>query len=87
MQHRAQLTHHLLGTFAIRFIDDKDIGNFEHASLNALHIITQPWHLHDNRGMSGPCDLNLALASTDCLNQHEVKAGSIKEGGCISCCS
>jgi hypothetical protein len=78
------LTHYLLGTLAIRFIDDEDIGNFEHSSLNALYIVTQPWYLHDNCGMGGACDLHLALAGTDRFNQHQVKAGSIEKRGRIS---
>src|SRR5262245_62251824 len=68
--HRAQLADGRVGALAIGLVDDKDIGDFENAGLDRLHIVAHARYLDHHGRVRRAGNLDLALARADRLDPH-----------------
>ena len=74
MQHHLQVTLQALGTIAIRFIDDEQVGDFHNAGLDGLDGIAAFWHQNQDRRIGGGHDIKLGLADAHRLHDDQVLA-------------
>ncbi|OIQ64801.1 hypothetical protein GALL_536470 [mine drainage metagenome] len=66
-QRRVALVHH------------QDVGDFEDAGLDRLHLVAQAGGADDDAGVGVAADLHLRLAGADGLDDHRVETGGIEQ--------
>src|SRR5690242_2880813 len=68
--HGSNLAFYAIGSFAIAFVNDEDVGNLHDAGLDRLHIVSHS----GNEDYDGDiCEANyvdLVLANADCLYEN-----------------
>ena len=79
LQHRAQLGLHAHGAFAIRLVDDEDVGDLEQAGLHHLHRVARFRHQHDDDRRGELHDVELGLTDADGLDDDRVLAERVEQ--------
>ena len=64
---------------SVRFVDDDDIGEFQHAFLDALKLIAGSGQGQEDEGIDHVGNGDLGLPHPDGLHQNDVEAGGLEE--------
>jgi len=78
LQHCPQGALGMLHAGFVRLVDHQYIGNLQDAGFNCLDVIAHAGRFHHDGGMRQPGNIHLRLPGADCLDQHQVKPGSIQ---------
>ena len=68
-----------IGAFAIRFVDDENVGDFVEPGLHHLHAITRFRHRDDHRGIGEVHDREFSLSDSDRLDNDHVASVSVEQ--------
>ena len=65
----------------VALVDDDEVGDLEQAGLDRLDLVAHLGRLEDDRRVGRGRDLDLALAGPDGLDEDQVEAGGVEDGG------
>ena len=73
---RLDRRHEPVGAFAVRLVDDEDVGDFHDAGLERLHFVAGARHERHDRHVGGADDVHFVLADADGLDDDDVLAAA-----------
>src|SRR5690606_17413197 len=77
--HVTKVSHRRIGALAIGLVDDEDVADLEDAGLGGLDAVAHSRCEKDDRGVSEPGDLDLALPDADGLDDDDVAARRVED--------
>ena len=78
IEHHVDFCHQLISSIVIRFVDGKDISDFEYACLYGLDIITHARDQHYHGRIRRLDDIDLRLSDTNGFDKDDILAKSIQ---------
>ncbi len=80
-----QFLFEFVGAWQVGLIDDEDVGDFEHAGLHRLHIVSGAGNRHQNGHLREPGYLYFALPHAHGFDNDDVAAGGVEQRRQIGC--
>ena len=78
LQHLLEVDERSIGVAAVAFGDDMDVGDFQYAGLDRLHLVAEAGRRDDDGRVRGMGDLDFVLADADRLDDDDVEAGDVE---------
>ena len=76
-EHRAELRRRSLRARTVALVDDHDVRDLEEARLDRLDLVPHLGRLEDDGRVGRGRDLDLALAGSDRLEEHEIEPARV----------
>src|SRR5689334_9568906 len=80
-EHQLQLVSQPVGAWAIRLVDDEDVGDLHEPCLQRLYRVTRFWYEHDDARVRGARDVQLTLANADRLDEYLLDSKGVEHVG------
>ena len=84
VEHAVEFGDEGIGTGAVGLVDDEDVGDLEDAGLEGLDGIAHAGDGDDDGGVGGGGDIDLILTGADGLEDDDIVAGGVEDGGDIA---
>ena len=78
LEHRLQFRLQAVRSIAVRFIQNKNVGNLHQAGLHILHVVAHARHEQDERAIRKPHDVHFILADAHGFDQHKFVPGGVQ---------